>query len=54
MRAALEDNGDAAAAEEALDSLLRTGNGARVQRELLRRTGSLRDVVTECIRRTRE
>ncbi|MFG2628175.1 glutamate--cysteine ligase [Streptomyces sp. NPDC048473] len=54
VRGALEDSGDVAAAEEALNSLLRTGNGAYVQRELLGRTGSLRDVVTECVRRTRE
>ncbi|HEY9440751.1 MAG TPA: glutamate--cysteine ligase [Streptomyces sp.] len=52
VRDALEDSGDLAAALDTLDRLLRTGNGARVQRELLSRGGSLRTVVTECVRRT--
>lgn len=52
VRDALEDSGDIVPAQEALANLLKTGNGARVQRELLRGTGSLRDVVTECVRRT--
>ncbi|CAM5599135.1 Putative glutamate--cysteine ligase 2 OS=Streptomyces griseomycini OX=66895 GN=FHS37_003569 PE=3 SV=1 [Streptomyces griseomycini] len=49
---ALEDAGDLERAREGCAGLLRDGNGARVQRELLRRTGSLRDVVTECVRHT--
>ncbi|MYS50389.1 carboxylate--amine ligase, partial [Streptomyces sp. SID6013] len=34
------------------EALLRHGNGAQVQRELLERTGSLREVVSACVRRT--
>lgn len=49
---ALEGTGDLDRAEEAVSTLLRRGNGARVQRELMERTGSLRDVVTECVRHT--
>ncbi|MEU0005468.1 glutamate--cysteine ligase [Streptomyces sp. NPDC006314] len=49
---ALTDSGDAARAEQAVEELLRTGNGAREQRRLLERTDSLRDVVTECVRLT--
>ncbi|MEU7059457.1 glutamate--cysteine ligase [Streptomyces sp. NPDC046197] len=49
---ALADMGDLDRAREAVDELLRRGNGARVQRELMERTGSLRDVVTECVRHT--
>ncbi|ALO91787.1 Putative glutamate--cysteine ligase 2 [Streptomyces hygroscopicus subsp. limoneus] len=49
---ALTGNGDAARAEQAVEELLRTGNGAREQRRLLEHTGSLREVVTECVRRT--
>ncbi|KOV79565.1 carboxylate--amine ligase [Streptomyces sp. NRRL WC-3723] len=49
---ALTESGDAARAERAVEELLRTGNGAREQRRLLEHTGSLRDVVTECVRRT--
>ncbi|MET8452234.1 glutamate--cysteine ligase [Streptomyces sp. NPDC005209] len=49
---ALSDHGDAERVREAVGSLLRRGNGARVQRELLERTGSLRDVVAECVRLT--
>ncbi|MGW2639965.1 glutamate--cysteine ligase 2 [Streptomyces sp. NPDC001348] len=51
-RDALAGTGDLARAEEAVTELLERGNGARVQRELMERTGSLRDVVTECVRRT--
>ncbi|MDO0929188.1 glutamate--cysteine ligase [Streptomyces sp. TG1A-8] len=51
---ALGGSGDAARAEEAVAQLLRRGNGAREQRLLLERTGSLRDVVTECVRNTQE
>jgi carboxylate-amine ligase len=49
---ALAESGDLDMAREACDRLLRYGNGARVQRELLERTGSLRDLVTECVRLT--
>ncbi|MGW7266977.1 glutamate--cysteine ligase 2 [Streptomyces sp. NPDC054842] len=50
--AALDDSGDAERARQAVVELLRNGNGARVQRELLEQTGSLGAVVTECVRRT--
>ncbi|MEU6773653.1 glutamate--cysteine ligase [Streptomyces sp. NPDC046759] len=49
---ALDATGDAERAEQGVAELLRRGNGAREQRRLLERTGSLRDVVTECVRRT--
>ncbi|MFI8891484.1 glutamate--cysteine ligase [Streptomyces paradoxus] len=49
---ALEDSGDLERAEAGCDELLREGNGAQVQRALMERTGSLRDVVTECVRHT--
>ncbi|GEC06189.1 putative glutamate--cysteine ligase 2 [Streptomyces spinoverrucosus] len=49
---ALKDNGDLARAQDSCAELLRRGNGARVQRELLARTGSLRDVVLQCARHT--
>ncbi|KOG73402.1 carboxylate--amine ligase [Kitasatospora aureofaciens] len=49
---ALEDIGDLALAKEGLDTLMGRGNGAQVQRELLARTGDLRSVVGECVRRT--
>ncbi|MFF8990346.1 glutamate--cysteine ligase [Streptomyces sp. NPDC014983] len=49
---ALDGSGDADRAERGVEELLRHGNGARVQRRLLERTGTLRDVVTECVRRT--
>lgn len=49
---ALADDGDLDRVRDGVGELLRHGNGARVQRELLERTGSLRDVVTECVRRT--
>ncbi|MEU0950135.1 glutamate--cysteine ligase [Streptomyces canus] len=49
---ALADSGDLDRARESCAELLRHGNGARVQRELLERTGSLRSVVTECVRLT--
>ncbi|GHI10033.1 carboxylate--amine ligase [Streptomyces cellostaticus] len=47
-------SGDAAVVEETVAELLRRGNGAREQRLLLERTGSLRDVITECVRRTQD
>ncbi|MFI7385547.1 glutamate--cysteine ligase [Streptomyces sp. NPDC049813] len=52
VRPALEDAGDYAEARSRLDRVLREGNGARAQREIFARTDSLRDVVTECVRRT--
>jgi carboxylate-amine ligase len=49
---ALADTGDLDRARAACEELLREGNGAQVQRALMERTGSLRDVVTECVRHT--
>ncbi|MER6923326.1 carboxylate--amine ligase, partial [Streptomyces spiralis] len=49
---ALADSGDLDRAREATRRLLRRGNGARVQREVMERTGNLRDVVTACVRHT--
>ncbi|MFF4183437.1 glutamate--cysteine ligase [Streptomyces sp. NPDC001691] len=51
-REALEDTGDLAWARKAAAELLARGNGARIQRELLTRTGSLGRVVAACVRRT--
>ncbi|WP_229867023.1 glutamate--cysteine ligase [Streptomyces gelaticus] len=53
VREALTDYGDLDRAEEALRSLSARGTGARTQRELLRRTGSLRAMVGECVRLSR-
>ncbi|MGR8012123.1 glutamate--cysteine ligase 2 [Streptomyces hypolithicus] len=53
VRDALEDSGDVVAAQEALATLLKSGNGSRIQRDLLHQTGDLRSVVTECASRTR-
>lgn len=53
VRDALEDSGDLAAAEEGIDQVLKRGTGARIQRDALARTGSLRDAVAECVTRTR-
>ncbi|MFJ4923134.1 glutamate--cysteine ligase [Streptomyces sp. NPDC088725] len=53
VRDALDDSGDLEFARQGLTDLLKTGNGARVQRELLERSGSLRELVAECARRTR-
>ncbi|MEU6844383.1 glutamate--cysteine ligase [Streptomyces sp. NPDC046716] len=52
VRPALEDAGDLEEARALLSRLLRDGSGTRVQREVFRRTGGLREVVTECARRT--
>jgi carboxylate-amine ligase len=49
---ALEGTGDLERAKTGFEELLREGNGAQVQRALMERSGSLRDVVTECIRHT--
>ncbi|MEU6070728.1 MULTISPECIES: glutamate--cysteine ligase [Streptomyces] len=51
---ALADSGDAACVEAAVTQLLCRGNGAREQRLLMERTGSLRDVVTACVRHTQQ
>ncbi|WP_331749600.1 glutamate--cysteine ligase (plasmid) [Streptomyces sp. NBC_00984] len=53
VRSALEDSHDFASAEKGLMDVLERGTGARTQRELLARTGSLRDAVAECVSRTR-
>lgn len=53
VRDALEESDDLKATDDALDTLFTTGNGACVQRDLMQRTGSLRDTVKECVRRTR-
>ncbi|MET7958396.1 MULTISPECIES: glutamate--cysteine ligase [Streptomyces] len=52
VRDALEDSADFEAAEVALRELLHRGTGARTQREVLARTGSLRRVVAECVAKT--
>ncbi|WNZ14123.1 glutamate--cysteine ligase [Streptomyces sp. 11x1] len=49
---ALADHGDADLARNAVAELTRRGNGARVQREVMARTGSLREVVAACVRHT--
>jgi carboxylate-amine ligase len=49
---ALADSGDLERARAACAALLRDGNGARIQREVWERTGSLREVVTACVRHT--
>lgn len=49
---ALETTGDLERARAGCAALLKDGNGARVQREAFERSGSLRDVVAECVRRT--
>ncbi|UYQ66036.1 glutamate--cysteine ligase [Streptomyces peucetius] len=52
VRDALEDAGDVPLVEEAVAALPETGNGARFQRDVVKRTGSLREVVAACVRRT--
>lgn len=49
---ALVEAGDADLARAAVAELMGRGNGARVQREVMERTGSLREVVTACVRHT--
>ncbi|MFE9250996.1 glutamate--cysteine ligase [Streptomyces sp. NPDC007088] len=51
VRPALKSNDDLTLVENGVTRLLRDGNGARVQRELLAETGSLREMVGECVRR---
>ncbi|MEU0149976.1 glutamate--cysteine ligase [Streptomyces sp. NPDC006288] len=50
---ALEDSGDLGAAEKALWAVGNRGTGARIQRDLLAGSGSLRTAVAECVARTR-
>ncbi|MDX3778976.1 glutamate--cysteine ligase 2 [Streptomyces europaeiscabiei] len=49
---ALVGAGDADLARAAVTELMGRGNGARVQREVMERTGSLHEVVTACVRHT--
>ena len=49
---ALADAGDLDMARGTVTGLLEHGNGARVQRRLVDRTGSLSAMVAECVRRT--
>ncbi|MCX4743392.1 glutamate--cysteine ligase 2 [Streptomyces antibioticus] len=51
---ALADNGDLERARASCAALLREGDGARAQREVWERTGSLREVVAACVRLTQE
>ncbi|MET9736109.1 glutamate--cysteine ligase [Streptomyces sp. NPDC006458] len=51
---ALDAAGDLERVRAGAALLLREGNGARTQRALYKRTGSLREVVTGCVRRTQE
>ncbi|MFE1440235.1 glutamate--cysteine ligase [Streptomyces sp. NPDC058739] len=51
---ALDAAGDLEQARAEADLLLRAGSGAQAQRALYERTGSLREVVTGCVRRTQE
>ncbi|MER5874111.1 carboxylate--amine ligase, partial [Streptomyces sp. NPDC002044] len=52
VREALTDHGDDERVREGVARLLEHGNGARVQRELLRTEGDLAAVVTRCARLT--
>lgn len=52
VRPALSDAGDLAAVELGVDRVFARGNGAARQREVLERTGQLRDVVTALARAT--
>ncbi|MBA9044002.1 MULTISPECIES: glutamate--cysteine ligase [Streptomyces] len=49
---ALDACGDTDRAEKGVEDLLRHGNGAREQRRIMEGGGTLRDVVTECVRHT--
>jgi len=49
---ALADSGDLERARASCAALLRDGNGSQVQREVWERTGSLREVVSSCVRHT--
>jgi carboxylate-amine ligase len=52
VRDALEANGDYTEIVQLQHVLAQRGNGAQVQRAVYRRTGRLRDVVRESVRRT--
>ncbi|MFG2718987.1 glutamate--cysteine ligase [Streptomyces sp. NPDC048416] len=52
LREALEDSGDLAWARKTTAELFAHGNGARLQRAVFARTGSLSSVVATCVRRT--
>ncbi len=52
VRDALEEAGDLELARKTASGLLDAGTGARIQRDLLERTGSLSAMVAECARRT--
>ncbi|MEU0369728.1 glutamate--cysteine ligase [Streptomyces sp. NPDC006283] len=52
VRDALDASGDTARAEEGVAWLLAAGNGATFQRDVMKQTGSLRDVVAACVRKT--
>ncbi|MFD3720691.1 glutamate--cysteine ligase [Streptomyces sp. NPDC058674] len=54
VRQALVDHGDDALVREGIARLTERGNGARIQRELLRTGGDLAEVVTHCARITAE
>ncbi|MEU7583287.1 glutamate--cysteine ligase [Streptomyces sp. NPDC041068] len=54
LRDALDASGDLDLVRKGTEGLLRHGNGARLQRDVLHRTGSLGAVVAECVRRTQE
>ncbi|MDH6224403.1 hypothetical protein M2169_001373 [Streptomyces sp. MJP52] len=49
---ALGEAGDRDLAHRTVDRLFTEGNGARFQLELWEKTGNLRDVVVESVRRT--
>ncbi|MFD5067638.1 DUF2568 domain-containing protein [Streptomyces sp. NPDC058369] len=51
VRDTLENSGDLAVAEEGIEQVRKRGR-ARIQREALKRTGSLRYTVASCITRT--
>ncbi len=49
MRDALDESGDGAYVEEALERILNNGTGAALQRQSYERNGRLADVVTHAI-----
>lgn len=54
VQGALEDSGDLERARESAARVLHRGNGARLQREEMARSGNLGDVVAACVRHTQE
>ncbi|MET7929809.1 hypothetical protein ABZT43_38865 [Streptomyces sp. NPDC005349] len=52
VRGASENNGDDALVADGLDPLLRLSGRASAQRELLKASGDLHDVVQACVKRT--